>query len=360
MIAFFCATPYQILIAIQIKTALYQDEAADLYILNHFKNSKEIAQNLALQHVFQSVKEVYSSLAFTQSISRKSRSRHFLKFFSYYNYKRYASQFFGIREQIYDDVFFSYADVIIQLGLKKILLNNKNCKIHLFEDGVGGYLSFGTKINQKKKIYNLLTFSKGLENYVDLYAFAPNLMYKTNLPVIKIPNINPNNLSFNRLLNQIFGFNSESISSKYILLEQPLNFQPKINDIQLSFFNEVKLYDHIVKMHPRSNAGKYENFNIYRNSEIPWEIICLNSNLDDKVLITFYSTAAITGKIIFDIETPIIFLYRIDQFKKHYDASPDLNIFLEKFKENCRNQEKIFFPDNLTEFKQILNSLKNS
>ncbi|TDX84093.1 hypothetical protein [Epilithonimonas xixisoli] len=357
MVAFFCATPYQVLVSIHIKTTFFKNVNADIYILNHFANSSKLVKNLSSQNIFRTVKEVPDSLNFTKSLSQKSRKRHFIKFFSYYNYKKSASRFFDIDTQIYDDVFFSYADVIIQLGLKKILFNNRNCKIHLFEDGVGGYLKFGTTTTQKKKLFNRLTNSNGLENYVDLYAFAPELMYQTTIPIVKMPKINKTNYIFSKQLNAVFNFNDSKVTDKFIILEQPLDFKPYINEIQFSTFMEIKSYSHIIKIHPRSKSEQYEEFNNFCNSDVPWEIISLNSNFQNQVLVTYYSTGAITNKLIFDVEMPIIFLYEMEEFKTHFSLSEDINLFFKKFQKSCRNPAKIFFPKNISELKDIIEVL---
>lgn len=361
MIAFFCATPYQILVALQIKISFFPDTEADLFILNHFTDSGKTASNVKKQNVFRNVTEV-QSLAFTKSVSGKSKKRHFLKILSYYNYKKIAKKYFRIDEQKYKHVFFSYADVIIQIALKKILLNNTNAKIHLFEDGVGGYLKFGTNISVKKKIFNWATCSQGLENYHDLYAFLPELMYETKLPVIKIPKINSENNIFVNLLNATFNYtkSEDDINEEIIILEQPLNFEEGLDEIQYKILKEALPFDHVIKLHPRSQSSKYAEFNKIANSKVPWEIFCLNMQIESKVLVSFFSTAAISNKFLFDQEPTIIFLYDIDVFKENFKISDELHVFFTNFQNYCRTSDKIYFPKSIAEFRQVLHSLDKS
>lgn len=356
MVAFFCSTPYQLLIAIQIKRAFFEHKVADVFVLNHFANSEELVKNLDAQKIFRNVKSV-DALEFTKSISQKSRKRHFLKLYSYYNYKKIAKKYFQIINQQYDDVFFSYADVIIQLGLKQILSVNRKVKVHLFEDGVGGYLNFGTNTSKKKKWFNRITGSFHLDKYADLYAFLPDLMYATNLPKVRIPQINQDDLQFVEQLNAIFGYNHTEINQKIILLQQPLDFKPNLNQIQFNAFNAIYAFNPVIKIHPRSNSTLYSNFQTLQKSDVPWEIICMNSDVENKVLVSFYSTAIITNKVIFDKEPSLIFLYDLDVFRQNHQISDELRLFFEKFSQLYLHSKRIYFPKTIAEFQIILESI---
>ena len=63
--------------------------------------------------------------------------------------------------------------------------------------------------------------------------------------------------------------------------------------------NKVGLDNFLLKIHPRNPVNRFESVGIHVNKDtsIPWEIIALNKDLNDKILITIASGSALTSLV---------------------------------------------------------------
>ena len=358
VVAFFCSTPYQILVAINIKLTQYEDEEADIYILNHFDNAKKIVENLEDKSIFSSVNYT-DCINFTKSFSSNKLIRFYEKANVYLNYRSITEKYFDFKNKFYDEVYLTYPDVIIQLAIKTLSQQNNKLKINLYEDGTGGYTSFNPSFF--KKLFNLVFgFDEVVDKYHSINIFQPELYsgstQNNNIIVNKIPKINTKSKKLKYLINDIFSYKDNyDINEKIIFLEQPLHFVEGLNSDIKNIADEVLSKEYIIKLHPRTNENNYDNFNIYKNNSIPWEVINLNSDLEDKVLVSYYSTACVSPKIIFDQEPIIIFLYNIQGLKDI--LTDETKKFIEKFQDLYEDQSKIFIPETIKELKGIMSKI---
>lgn len=358
MRAFFCSTPYQILVAINIKLNQHEDEEADIYILNHFDNAKKIVDNLEDKSIFSSVNYI-DCINFTKSFSSNKIIRFYEKANVYLNYRNITEKYFNFKNKFYDEIYLTYPDVIIQLAIKTLSEQNDKLKINLYEDGTGGYTGFNPSIF--KKLFNLIFgFDKVIDEYHSINVFQPELYSgnakKNNIKINKIPKINAESKKIKCLINDVFNYkNNYDISEKIIFLEQPLDFVDGLNNDLKNIANEILSKDYIIKLHPRTNVNNFNDFNLYQDNSIPWEVITLNSNLKDKVLISYYSTACVSPKIIFDQEPIIIFLYNIQGLNDI--LTYETKKFIKKFQVLYEDQSKIFIPNTIEELKRIISKI---
>lgn len=356
MIAYFCSTPYQILVALQIQRTFCKNKIADLYILNHFNDSNEYVTRLDKTGIFNKVIYV-ECLNFSISFRTNKVKRLVKKIKSFYLYKYFSLKYLGISNIKYTDVYFSTPDVIIQIGLKKIYENNKNVKVHLFEDGAGIYLGFSQILTKSKKFFNKIMRQENIiDRYDDLYVFAPSIMRHKEVPLLKIPQFNKEDSDYVQILNYIFGFSSEELNYKIIFFEQPYDFISGFNNKMIDIAKEILKNDYIVKLHPRSDTKDYVFFNCYNNNSTPWEIICINSKIEDKILITFFSTSVLTNKIFINKEPIVVFLYELPELKKIYPLSQEIKNFVSRFKNIYNEPDRIIIPKSLDELHTFLNS----
>ena len=87
MVAFFCSTPYQILLAINIKSTILKSGVADIYVLNHFKDADDMVKRLKSIGIFNKV-EIVNCIDFTNSFSRSKIVRLNQKIKMYIGYKK--------------------------------------------------------------------------------------------------------------------------------------------------------------------------------------------------------------------------------------------------------------------------------
>ena len=361
-IAFFCSTPYHIILAVNIKYNLHSHDEADIFILNHFPNAKSLTTKICEINLFRKVKFV-DSRDFKYSYSKNRILRYLQKYLRYFFYKKTVENYFEFGVTKYDEAYYASPHKITRLALKELSRRNENFIVHLFEDGTGAYnLNIVDNVTSIKK--SLFAFLTGLRNisrsFDDIYVFRPDLMSrKMKIPVLKIPDIDCNDSKLKSMINTVFSFRKEyEISENIIFFEQPMNSIKGLNEKIRSVADEVLTNNYIVKLHPRSNSKSYEGHKIYQNNDVPWEVISLNSDIEHKVLISYFSTAGVTNKILFNKEPVIIFLFELQELKELYQLSNETINFVHSFTELYLDQGKIHLPQNMDQLKEILSNQK--
>lgn len=358
MIAFFCSTPYQIFTAINIKLNKYQNSKADIYILNHFEYSEKMSVSIENSRIFNEVisLDVYN---FSRKFSKNTITRYYNYSCTFLLQKKILKKYFH-DIKYYEKIFLTYPDVIIQL----FIINNKkkypNSKIFMYEDGLNTYYKYEESNSLLKKIFKKIYKSSDVIDFYDQYLlFKPelsNLKFKEKLQ--KIPNINSEDTNFVRKLNSIFEYDqTKNIIEKVILFEQPYPVE-LINEKSEFLFKQIGNAcnsNSIMKVHPRSKK-KYKDINTFHDKTIPWEVIVLNENIEDKVLISVFSTACFTPKLILDKEPIVIFLYKLIEIKQEILIDNNLMELVEKFKYSYRDKSKIIIPET---YDELLNIIKN-
>lgn len=361
MVAFFCSTPYQVLLAINMKLKLSKDKSADIYILNHFKDATNVVNRLNELSVFNKVNYV-DCINFTHSFSKYRLIRYFQKMNKFFNSKKIAKKFYNFDDVTYSELYLTYPDLIIQLAIKELASRNSKLKIHLYEDGTGGYNPKIFDSSMYKKIFNIFTGThKIIDHYESLMLFKPELYpIQIKIPIVQIPVINKDNLDFKLMINKVFGYeNHHKIEEKIIYLEQPMNFVIGLNEKINKIMSEILIDDYIVKLHPRRDTNLYNQYNVYKDNGLPWEIISLNNEIEDKILISYYSTAGITNKIIFDKEPKVIFLYNLKELKEFYKIPYEIEQFIENLRKSYKDPSKILIAKTLREIKEFIEISQN-
>ncbi|OAT80986.1 hypothetical protein A6P54_13400 [Bacillus sp. MKU004] len=358
-IAFFCSTPYQLLLATNIKIQLYKNDDADIYVLNHFKNSSELVEKLKDSKLFKNVQHI-DCIEFTNSFSENKGLRFIQKTVCYLKYKKITKKYFELEDKFYDKVYFTYPDVIIQLAITELFNKNSDMKIHLYEDGTGGYNTKILETSSYKKLFNkMFGFNRVIDRYDSISIFMPEF-YSSNIviPLERLPKIDINNKELIRVINTIFDYQYDQvINEKIIFLEQPMDFINGLNEEIKHIVEDILKENYIIKLHPRSNTELYANFNVYKKNSIPWEIICLNNEIDDKVIISYFSTGGITNKILFDKEPVVIFLFDLIELTPFHTVPDSTRNFIYRIRDTYRDQSRVIIPKDINELREKLNAI---
>ena len=353
-VAFFCSTPYQILLALNIKRNLV-DCNADIYIFDHFMSSNDVLNNLISSHIFDNCYFINIICTF----SKFSIIRYFEKTLKFFTYKIQLKKIGYDMNKSYDRVYLTYPHIIIQYFLIHCFILNKNITVHIFEDGTGGYIDVFFRTTLFKKFIRLL-----IPRFRILDTYHEILLHKTEMfsgnqkiRVTNLPIFDKNDYNFIKQLNTIFNYNSidDRINERFIFFEQAF-----MNDKQTSvliaqvasiIYDVIGKYDFIVKIHPRSFTNIYNDYNNYHKNSVPWELILLNEDVENKVLITYFSTAVFTPKLIFDIEPYIILLFELEELANCSSFSEYYRIFANMLKEISRDSDHIYIPQNIEDLK---------
>ena len=216
----------------------------------------------------------------------------------------------------YDELFFANFGFSSQRIFDVLKRNNFNLRTHYFEDGI---LSYSQKISYfyhrlSKPSFKTLTHDNALiKHYVcgelnDFWLFTPSLLeWNPDVEAIKaIDKIDQADAEFKKIINCIFDFDQleDIYSQKYIFFEESY-FQDTgyMEDVQLidALADEVGKENLMIKIHPRNQVNRFRErgYQTNTNTVIPWEVLALNLDLDNKVLLTIASSSIVNPAAMF-------------------------------------------------------------
>lgn len=265
-------------------------------------------------------------------------------FANYFKIKKHVTNYIeslNIKESV--DIFACYPDLPTLLVIKIVKNKKKLGDVNLYDEGLYTY-AFPNIKNRKNQFARYLTginFEKLLKN---IYVYEPSLLNFNNSIVHNIQKLNDNNPKVT-LLKKVFDLNDVEFPNKVLFLDQPFpnsnNYWDVINRI-------MENEDVILKKHPRSilnNEFKQLKFNK------AFELLLLSNNMNNKMLITFTSSAMMTPKIVFNQEPFIVFVYRLLDVNV---GGNEIEKVIDKLKLLYREQEKILIPETIEELESII------
>lgn len=358
MKAFICATPYHVFISINIKNTIEKDTDADIYVINSFKGSEIFVEKLKKQKIFRNVFYVETN-SFKDNFLFSGKVSLTGKVFRYWEYRNLARNYNQMIEFPYDQIYYAYPGLFRLLLSKYMIKRNKDMVISLFEDGFGGYNHDFFKINRstsaKRMLFGLNKVFKRIKEHL---VYNPDMFIgKKQVPVRKIPYMDYSNSEFIKSINEVFSYKKEKSDYKYIILEQPSDNSQVMEVVLSNIIHKIVFKDKdtnvVVKLHPRSQSTLYDDFNIIKTIT-PWEVICGNIEVENKILISNNSTACLTPKYIYNKEPYIIFICEIDELKTALSYQQDFRNKINKFIQTYNEPNKIFIPKSIEELNKII------
>lgn len=358
-VLYVCTTPFQIMTSISMVKA--SGESADLFVDPQFSDAEEILARIRKERVFRQVINAEDSML-KKMRTRKGLLKYICFAFRLINGKRlYCDMLHGEFE--YKSLYASSNNAVTRYLMNYILKRKMETRFILFDDGGSSYDNdavAGFYRSKTARLNRLIVKEIKAQPYTR-YLYMPELfqkMHPDNLgEVIRIKNWAQNNELCEMLL-RIFNAQLVSVQEKAVFLD---TLCEEVFDEQTA-----KRYEHAIeliidaigasnigiKRHPRDKKkNKYCISEIARNG-VPFE--CLIPKMgNDKVLITYSSTAAILPKILFDKELYIIFLFKM--FDSVSSNSLQTEIFLDYFSQYYSNQDRIMFPKDEQELLYCIN-----
>ncbi|WP_129589429.1 hypothetical protein [Neobittarella massiliensis] len=361
MIAFLCATPYQIFNVVNIKLSMYADEPADLYLLNFATDLLSYRESLQSSGLFENIYMIDDfNNPSTNLVISLCLKRH-------YPTKDLLTQ------KVYTALFVTCMGFCNTIFYSFLSRNNPDLSLYYYDEGIGIYttpiLNFSTKLN----IFFLLTGFKNYANYINcLYLYLPDARTTNlNYPTQKISPVKSSSLIDQ--LRKVFTVPTEKShynTAKFIFLDQAFKKQIGLNiDYPLlldQLTQNTSPQDWLIKAHPTrlktdpEYSAVTSKFNIQASNDIPWEILLLNiKNIENKVFISVNSTACVTAKMIYDKEPTVILLYKlIPEYMHRFKSSlKEIDQFFSLVRASYREPSKFFIPNNYKELQHFLQSI---
>ena len=357
---FVCTTPYQLIAAVSIARSFHKD--SDLVIVPQFVDANVYAERVEKTNVFKKV--IYGQFGDIERYKNRKTSIG-IKLGIIENYIRINNlvpEYLG--DVNYDCVFISSQAIIGRLI--SLYYRKYGADVVYYDDGEGSYDdNILYEAQGVDRIIRMLMFGRdSIKLGTKRILYCPEL-YKLTFGdvdnVVRLPNWSKdiNTLS---ILNYICGVTDEAkIYNKYIFLDTipSESFDEKGQLQYIKLFNvcvKELSSELIIKRHPRDSRRYNVLCDIYKYSSIPFELICANSNINNKVLITTGSSAAFTPKILFDCEPFVISLHQITGYKYNIDNKREKMISY--VRSLYRDKSRVIIPNSVENFIQVINCLK--
>ena len=324
-------------------------EECDLYYTNVTKDAEEIVGRIEKLNIFKNVYLLPNiSIEYPITVKRcvdiaikKKAVSRLLKG------KEYRNVYYDVDGWLYNSIIFT------GLNGKK-----KQFKNIFVENGVNPYI---TSYDSKEWYLRLFINLNGLVcmdgKYIDeRYVLEPSMIGVNQSGVIKkIEKLNSNDDELKEHLNLIFNYDGELDSFKQndiIIMEQAPRKEPiDMYSLWQKVGMKINKDRAIIKPHPRQMDSELRSlgYRTYDRNTIPWELSLLNENMENKTIISTFSTTCITPKLMFGQEPRIIMLYKLMGRDYSFFGEGMLS-FVEKVKNSYENREKFFVPESWEEF----------
>lgn len=264
------------------------------------------------------------------------------------------------KNKVYNKIYVAYPDYPSQLIYYHF--KKKNSKLCIIEDGTYTYECFATQIPYFRKALSIHFFGSFIlddckEVIIRNKSFF-NWGYRKDLNVKEIIKIE--NSTYFIYLQNVFKDKSPNIlefKRNIIFFDQNIELL-SVKKLQYSFVNkiiiEIGLKELLVKLHPSTKNKKYPNNTELYCGKVPFEILMSLFSFDNKVLVSIFSTACFSPKMILDQEPYVFFLYKI--VDKEYHINKQFVTSIDKLRKKYRDKSKIFVPETVDEF---INNLKD-
>lgn len=351
-----CATPFHIFSAINISSTYLTKEKIIVVILNYFSGSNELYNRLKESGLFYKV----CFINVTKMNYMRYCNNKLYRLFYMINSSWIVREIDEDLAQV-DEVIFPYLDPVLLILGKEIQKKNIKCKYSYFEDGTASYIGdFESLLPARLELFFRVPLRIYVPNYI--YSYSPAIY--SNRSDFKVY---PLFIESMEKINQIFDYVHKEMKYKILFLDTGIGWNDEadicINLLNCVFDKEMK-EKILVKKHPNRTDEKYENagYGIYCSQKgTPFEICILNDEqIADSILISDFSTACFSPKLIAEKEPVLIFLYKIIENGVFSDRQKlQFDLLVEQFTKLYQDKTKIIVPRNIDEFRKVILSYED-
>lgn len=314
---YFCTTPYQIMASIFMMTSSH--EIADLYIIKQFDKADIYGERIRTLGLFRTVRVIHEEDVYEHQVSSSSLITHLRIAKSYLHVSRFAAKVL-VDDTHYERMYISsraYIPRMIQLYFCKKKIDTE---VIYYDDGEGSYINPECyKPRSLDGIVRIALFGKNSVKPASIkYLYSPKL-YSTLNPENQNQEIRKINGLWNapktkEMINYVFDYDeTKQIDERVIILDSLFagEERKKADSIYQRFIDCYGAENVIIKKHPRDTEKPTLAIKQYLDYSTPFEVLCMNMDMDHKVLVCTASTAMIMPKLLFDKEPAVFMLYKL-------------------------------------------------
>ena len=344
-VLFICNTAYQLMSSVQIRQKLYVDNKCDLLLSNQMVGASIVAQRARTCGLF-------SKVAFVENKKQSFASRIAETLHDFRLIRR-------LRKELgeYDIVCLSNISVFSILFLR--FYQRSRFELNIFEDGFVTYCRSYEHSDRASIISKFINPKGILGNVSHIFLFNPDLLewHRENIRPIAIPKFDKNDTETIKVLNHIFSFNQEDTYDKpYLFMEESFYADRfPVDDVHLVelMAEKVGRENVMVKLHPRNPENRFASRGIKTNRSFstPWELILLNTELQDCTLVSISSSSILQPYLLLGQPIKAISLLRLLP-EKPGNMKGELGIFMQSLFDKYSNI--CFSPATEDEFLNVL------
>lgn len=335
------STPYQLLVFLFIKDAFLQDDEVDLIVTDKTPSMEELYHTGRLNSHFHQV-------LFADGRKIKNPYKNALTtLFESFVYNPTTKVVIDKPLPVYDQVYFAspgVPDEILKEIAKTLIRKNKKLVFHRYEDGFASYtksLSHVINTPSGQKMYRMFMGYDIEQMEKEILMFEPSMAEpNVNFEKVQIPKTPERIQRVIALAKEIFSFDAVIPDEDIIFLGQGTengagNVETYRNSIKK--LHDISGHDRfIIKPHPRGVNDRFDQNEIRSYSDpCPFELAFATGRLENKTLISFYSTSCVSGKLLFGSTCRIIFLYPLAE--DSFNEKCDYENYFDAFTHLCDN-----------------------
>ena len=349
MLAFFAATPYQLLCAMQLRTQLYAGEQADLYLIEITADLS--AYETILKPWFTNVYRTSQPMAsFGADRSGLEQLKPFLR--------PRCDLLPALQRARYSAVFSSRIGLGNAFYMHFIRRCDPDAEFHYYDEGVGNYCATPLVGGKAAPLRKLLGYPDPCADMDGYWLYRPELLrIPVDAPVRAVPPLKPGCEALNAFA--LTDNDARALDDAQILyFDAPLKEQLGVSIVTdrlsrtleaLSASKRVR-----VRLHPSqtgtSLAGKAAE--LPRVSfAAPWEVCPQRRSVAGMTLVALCSTALVTPKLLYDAEPRVALLWKL--FQDQWSHTPIYLDFFRSVAQSYRDRSRFCIPETweqLTEF----------
>ena len=262
----------------------------------------------------------------------------------------------------YDEIFLAYPDYPSRLAFET--LRDKDTRCAFLEDGAYTYEVFSKKQSRLKSLAFRLLLGSDVVNLVSLiYVYRPEILCLPKKQA-KVMRITSELKKTGPIIKRIYKHelpNADLIDRFAIMfdqdIEEPITASQQANMANICA-NTIGKENFVVKIHPRSLFSTYSNQVDICREKCPFEILMSTMQIQNKVLISLFSTACMTPKMMLDLEPVVIFTAKLSGMQEFSLPSNKTLELIERFRESYRDPSRVYIPETMDEFQAIINKYK--
>ena len=358
---FICTSPFQVLGAISIVAKERME--ADLFLIGTFRDSEIVADRIRKYSLFNNVYFVDPKI-----IGIRGKTDNIKKII----FAEGIVNKFLDKNVSYDRYYYSSRSLLKSALLKVLLDRNPEMKRIIFDEGMGTYSGNGRLLSvsmPRRVLEKMMRWKLDDPKKTEILAYLPDLV-KYEKPfdsciVHQMPYLDYKG-DMREMMRDLF-----AIPEDGIIREQCIIFDTKRNETASLSSEQLDILDQcyekiihytgkdkvILKPHPRSTKPCPDGIGTYPYTGIPMEALyTFMPDLQDRILISFVSSAVFTPKILFDKEAVVICLHRL--FKGNETSAVFEDIF-QKMRGAYRQPERVIAPNTVEELEEQLQTINS-